>query len=423
VKKTLTTFLGIITILSINIRVINAQQGGPDSYGYMWTDSKDPAPKTTYGWDDDISSTGSNIGTHNDDGEYGPYPIGFTFTFYGQNKTQFYIGNNGAILFNTDNLPATNSTIPTTSAPDPIIAPFWDDLDSAGSIYYETKGTSPNRFLIIQYDNINHKDRQNQYITFQIILFETTNAIKFQYKDVDFNSSSFDGGASATVGIEDNAGDIGLQYSFNTASLEDSMAILFELPDNNPPDVPTLVNPADLFITRDNTPTLTAHYSDPDSNPGQINFEIASDSGFTSILASGNSSQVDSGTNASWTPGSSISDGIRYWHAQAEDIHGSTSTWSTYRTITIETVRPITASVTTPANGGNYNQYTMPATFQGKAADNLGGVGLYENSTISVIQKRPGTMTLLYLPPGPMGHTLLEPEQQIKPVIVFQDLK
>ncbi|MBE9510823.1 MAG: hypothetical protein IMY71_08095, partial [Bacteroidetes bacterium] len=384
-KKTLTTILGIITILSINIKAINAQQGGPDAYGYIWTDTKDPDPKTTYSWDD-ISSTGTDIGTRTDDEVKGPYNIGFTFNFYGNDKTEFYIGNNGGILFDNIALPSTNQTIPNITAPDNIIVPFWDNLYTGGSIYYQTKGTAPDRYLVVQYEGINHFNKQTRDLSFQIILFETTSAIKFQYKDVNLNSSPLNNGASATVGIENNTGDIGLQYSYNTNSLVADMAILFEWVNNNP-DVPTLVSPADLFIICTNTPTFIAHYSDPDTNPGQINFEIASDSGFTSILASGNSNQVNSGNNTSWIPGSSISDGTRYWHAQAEDIHEATSTWSDHRTITIETIKPITASVTTPANGGNYNQYTMPATFQGKAADNPGGVGLNADSTVFCIKR------------------------------------
>ena len=385
-KKKLTILIAvIITGLNINIQLTNASQGGPDAYGYIWTDSNDPEPKTTYAWDD-ISSTGTDIGTRTDDEVKGPFDIGFTFNFYGNDYTAFYIGNNGGILLNNASLPNTNESIPNSDAPNNIIVPFWDDLDTAGSIYYETKEGASDKYLLIQYEKINHKDRDNRYITFQIILFETTNAIKFQYDDVIFNTFFLDYGLSATVGIENDTGNTGLQYSYNTASLENNMAILFEF-QNDTPDVPSLVSPANGFITNDNTPTLTAFYSDPDVNIGQINFQIASDAGFTAILNNGSSSQVSSGNNASWTPGSSISDGIRYWRAQAEDIHTAPSTWSSHRTIIIDTIQPITASVTIPVNGANYTQYTIPSFFEGKAADNNGGLGLNANSTVFYLKR------------------------------------
>ncbi|MCK5534558.1 hypothetical protein KAI68_05530, partial [bacterium] len=275
-KKKLTILIAvIITGLNINIQLTNASQGGPDAYGYIWTDSNDPEPKTTYAWDD-ISSTGTDIGTRTDDEVKGPFDIGFTFNFYGNDYTAFYIGNNGGILLNNASLPNTNESIPNSDAPNNIIVPFWDDLDTAGSIYYETKEGASDKYLLIQYEKINHKDRDNRYITFQIILFETTNAIKFQYDDVIFNTFFLDYGLSATVGIENDTGNTGLQYSYNTASLENNMAILFEF-QNNAPDIPSLVSPENGFITNDNTPTLTAFYSDPDVNIGQINFQIASD--------------------------------------------------------------------------------------------------------------------------------------------------
>ena len=45
-----------------------------------------------------------------------------------------------------------------------------------------------------------------------------------QYKDVSFDDPAYDNGASATVGIQQDAG-IGQQYSHNQAVLQDQMAI------------------------------------------------------------------------------------------------------------------------------------------------------------------------------------------------------
>ena len=62
--------------------------------------------------------------------------------------------------------------------------------------------------------------------TLQVILFEGSNNILFQYADVDFGDPAYDFGASATVGLNMND-TTAEEYSFNTASLADSMAILW----------------------------------------------------------------------------------------------------------------------------------------------------------------------------------------------------
>ena len=47
-----------------------------------------------------------------------------------------------------------------------------------------------------------------------------------QYKDVDFDNPLYDFGASATVGIQ-NSPTQGVQYSYNSPSLANELAILF----------------------------------------------------------------------------------------------------------------------------------------------------------------------------------------------------
>ncbi|MCK7525332.1 MAG: hypothetical protein MZV64_50840 [Ignavibacteriales bacterium] len=78
--------------------------GGPDLFGYKWRDSNEPnGPQ--YVWND-ISSTGTlatnwiATGTYNpkDEGYAGPFPLGFNFKFYGQEKNQIYVSSNGLIL-------------------------------------------------------------------------------------------------------------------------------------------------------------------------------------------------------------------------------------------------------------------------------------------------------------------------------------
>ncbi|NUN10194.1 MAG: T9SS type A sorting domain-containing protein [Ignavibacteriaceae bacterium] len=197
-------------------------QGGPDAFGYKWIDS-DEQNGPLYIWND-IASSGVELtnwiptGTFEpeDEGYAGPVQIGFPFKFYGQSKTQLYVSSNGLILFTapTANI-FTNSQIPFTSDPNGYIAPFWDDLDgvSSGNVYYKQ---DPGK-LTIQFTNW-HKYTNQGSLTFQIVLY-SNGRIMFYYNNMNATLNS------ATVGIEDAAGAVGLQMAYNANYVKNNFAV------------------------------------------------------------------------------------------------------------------------------------------------------------------------------------------------------
>ena len=87
----------------------------------------------------------------------GPYPIGFSFTFFGNTYTNFYVSVNGLVTFtDPDGLFNNEATIPTATTPNNYIAPFWDNLSiiDGGNIMYKTVGAEPTRKCIIQFKNM-----------------------------------------------------------------------------------------------------------------------------------------------------------------------------------------------------------------------------------------------------------------------------
>jgi len=86
-----------------------------------------------------------------DDGSWGPLNIGFTFTFYGNNYTQFHVSSNGLVMFGSGSGDYTEDPIPSTGTPNNLISAFWDDIviDPSGKILYTTIGAAPNRKCII----------------------------------------------------------------------------------------------------------------------------------------------------------------------------------------------------------------------------------------------------------------------------------
>jgi len=119
--------------------------------------------------------------------------IGFTFNFYGNNHTQFIIGSNGLISFNTGQAngfcpwalggvaPLPNTGFP--SAHNSVMAAYADINPSAagnvGNIQHQTIGTAPNRMCVILFREIGaFSCNQNVCHHMAIILYETTNVVE-----------------------------------------------------------------------------------------------------------------------------------------------------------------------------------------------------------------------------------------------------
>ncbi|MFZ9043030.1 MAG: putative Ig domain-containing protein [Ilumatobacteraceae bacterium] len=122
-------------------------------------------------------------------------------------------------------------TIPNAGQPNGLIAAFWDDLNpgAGGTVRVLRDGAEGSRRFIASWEDVPHYGGANG-VTFQAILEESTGDVVLQYQDVLFGSSNWDGGSSATVGIEDHAGEFGTLISFNTATLSNGTAYRCSLP-------------------------------------------------------------------------------------------------------------------------------------------------------------------------------------------------
>jgi subtilisin family serine protease len=198
--------------------------GGPDAFGYKWIDSDDPNGPV-YVWND-IAATGTAVtawtptGTFGgtDEGYAGPFNLGFNFKFYGQSKSQIYISSNGFLMFSTLNTNTfTNAAIPSAAVPNEIIAPFWDDLDakSPGTVHYKQEGNS----FIIQWTNYQRYSGTASY-TFQVVLYSSGKILVY-YNNITGTNNS------ATIGIENGAGTIGLQTAYNATYVKNNLALKF----------------------------------------------------------------------------------------------------------------------------------------------------------------------------------------------------
>ncbi len=197
--------------------------GGPDGYGYVWIDSNEPGWTPPAYLDPPASDSIAALG----DDDYVEVPLPFTFDFYGNSYTSIFIGSNGFASFGSGYTTYSNGTIPSTSTPNNGLYVFWDDMrpPSGGHIDTATYTIGGAKVFVIEWDSIPHYYNTGAF-TFEIQIYEAGDSLAFLYEAVNF-SSSYDGGASATIGIENADGTDGLQYSYNTASVNDGDAILF----------------------------------------------------------------------------------------------------------------------------------------------------------------------------------------------------
>ncbi|MDX2432640.1 MAG: MBG domain-containing protein, partial [Bacteroides sp.] len=165
-----------------------------------------------------------------DDNHWGAFPIGFSFDFFGNTYTDFYVTSNGMVMFGEGSNQYRNDILPWAPGADNYIAPFWDDLviHATGDIMYQTIGTAPNRKLVVQFNNMSFWNSPVLLGTFQVIIYEDSNNIQTQYRSIVDLTSTRASGGSATVGLENLDGSAGVSCSYNTAGyIQSEKAILF----------------------------------------------------------------------------------------------------------------------------------------------------------------------------------------------------
>lgn len=309
-----------------------------------------------YAMDGEITYTGTNTGLSGDDVGAGPFNLGFTFNYYGTNYTQAYVNINGTITFGTSYNGYSNGALSSTG-PNNTIYAFWDDLNTNGAqnIYYATVGSAPNRKFVTQWTNIYFHGTSIQLGTFQIILYEGTNTIKLQYRDLLGGSRAL--GNSATVGIKKDSATYE-QFSNETASLTQGQAILYTPNGSNDyipntsstyelvylappgaPTSPTLVNPTDGTSGVTLTPTFE-WLPVPSATTYTVLISTVSDFSSTVVNQAGI-------TGTSYTPVSNLSAGTNYyWRVQAVNGKGSSlSPTRSFRTGTANSAPSTPSSV------------------------------------------------------------------------------
>jgi hypothetical protein len=242
------------TVSSLQIPVslpVPTDYSGPDAYGYYAYSSSDPYfdQSPVYNWFE-LDGIGTAINFPDTSDYTLTVNLPFNFKYYGTNYSTLRISTDGWIAPGSGSqVNPINNVLPFNDNVSSMIAPFWSDLlhgeALAGEIYYYNDAA--NHRFIIEWDSIGHnlapveEYREN----FQVILLDPVyhptptgdGKIIFQYKVVEATEI-------LTIGIENQAQNVGLQYVYNmgfnpTASeISNNYAIKFT---TEPPTVSSII--------------------------------------------------------------------------------------------------------------------------------------------------------------------------------------
>ncbi|MFO7649894.1 MAG: choice-of-anchor J domain-containing protein, partial [bacterium] len=193
--------------------------GGPDA-GMMKGIDSDTTGGPTYAWRS-IRGTGTPVPFPSYDDAYATIPVGFTFNHYGTPYTSVNVYTNGYLNFGSIYNTLSNNRIPSTSSPNNLIAPLFDDLHcwASGRVNYQVFGTTPNCTLLVSYEKVRYYGAfGDSSLSFQVLLCENSGDIIFQYDSVYVNYLNYANGNSATVGIENSTGTAGLEYLYGNGA-------------------------------------------------------------------------------------------------------------------------------------------------------------------------------------------------------------
>jgi len=157
----------------------------------------------------------TNTGTQlfmGDDTQQGPFNIGFTFCYFGQTYTQFWVGSNGWISFSAGQPTTfTSAAIPNAgfNIPKNCIMGPWQDWHPGvgGQIRYQVQGTAPCRKLVVSWLNMPMFGCTSTLGTFHIVIYESSNYIENHIQSKQFCNWA---NGTAVQGIHNSTGTTGI---------------------------------------------------------------------------------------------------------------------------------------------------------------------------------------------------------------------
>src|SRR3989344_141820 len=149
------------------------------AYGFSFSPRAVTQYTQTYSWTNMFGATELSL---SDDEVSGWINLGFNTDFYQDGLyDKIRVSSNGFITFDdsTNHGCCEGQDLPDSSAPNNLIAGWWEDLLPAsaggvGTIKYKAEGSAPDRKITIEIKNVGHYGDTSKKVSFQIQLFESS---------------------------------------------------------------------------------------------------------------------------------------------------------------------------------------------------------------------------------------------------------
>lgn len=156
---------------------------------------------------------GVQVMTPNDDSSSSQLDLPFALNFYGSTFDKFYVNNNGNITFRGPLGEYTPSSFPIASQP--MIAPYWGDVDTSCNTCGAVYSASPNaQTLVVTWDSVGYYSANaSKTNTFQLVLTDRSVGntagdfdIQFRYGQLQWTTGEASGGQNGLGGTQAQAG-------------------------------------------------------------------------------------------------------------------------------------------------------------------------------------------------------------------------
>lgn len=203
---------------------------------------------------------------------------------------------------------------------------------------------------------------------------DTTNEVKLvvevsQTSDLSSGVSTFESPSvlqgNSTTAVSDFLMNSGVWYwrakAVDSGGMESAYSAIRQLTiNNNAPNAPTNITPADSSEIASTMPEFTASLSDIDGNDCLMEVDISTDSGFSNIISTLQSTYVNSGLTATVVQSSPLNAGTYYWRARTYDREFYSS-YSATRTLLLVNSEPIVSNIT-PSSQTRINANNIDVT-------------------------------------------------------------
>ncbi|WP_246012592.1 carboxypeptidase regulatory-like domain-containing protein [Myceligenerans xiligouense] len=222
----------------------------------------------------------TDTGLSGDDGST-TVSLPFDFTYYGESYDTAHVTTNGHVNFLASTTAYSNVSIPASSVPNAAIYPFWDDLyfvSGESGLYEGTTTVDGTDAYVLEFRDVALYADRDARLDFSVTLLASGDIV-LGYGELA-GSGATAAGSSATVGIEDEAGAVGLEYSYNAAVLSEGLSITYVAP-----PLATLSGIVKDYNTKEPVAGATVTMTGPDGAADTLS--TGDDGRYTAVVALG----------------------------------------------------------------------------------------------------------------------------------------